>query len=78
MFYERTKHVGIKYHFIRNEIEDGEVEVLKIHTLKNPADMLTKCIPVNKFESALGYLKLVRGKVKIFLRRLNPSKCKFS
>lgn len=42
-----------------SEIEDGEVEVLKIHTLRNPADMLTKCIPVHKFEAASELLKVI-------------------
>ncbi|CAA7059281.1 unnamed protein product [Microthlaspi erraticum] len=59
-FHERTKHVATKYHFIRDIIEEGEVEVLKIHTSVNPADMLTKGIPVYKFEAALEFLKLLR------------------
>jgi len=41
-------------------IEEGSVEVLKIHTSRNPADMLTKGIPVQKFEAALEFLKLLR------------------
>ena len=59
-FHERTKHIAIKYYFIRDVIEEGEVEVLKIHTSRNPADMLTKGIPVQKFEAALEFLKLLR------------------
>lgn len=57
-FHERTKHVARKYHFIRDIIEDGEVEVSKIHTSRNPADILTKSVPVNKFVAALDLLKL--------------------
>lgn len=57
-FHERTKHVAVKYHFIRDVIEDGEVEVNKIHTSRNPADILTKTIPVNKFVAALDLLRL--------------------
>lgn len=59
-FHERTKHIAKKYYFIRDIIEAGEVEVHKIHTSRNPADMLTKGIPVNKFEAALDFLKLLR------------------
>ena len=58
-FHERTKHVARKYHFIRDIIEDGEVEVSKIHTSRNPADILTKTVPVNKFVAALELLKLI-------------------
>lgn len=59
MYHERTKHVDVKYHKIREVIESGDVEVLKIHTSRNPADILTKSIPVTKFRSALELLKLV-------------------
>ena len=59
-FHDRTKHVEVKFYFIRDIIEAGEVKVRKIHTSMNPADMLTKCIPVKKFEDALDILKLLR------------------
>ena len=58
MFHERTKHMAVKYSFVRDIVEEGEIEVLKIHTSRNPANMLTKCIPVQKFEAALELLKL--------------------
>ncbi|KAJ4902140.1 Uncharacterized protein Rs2_16091 [Raphanus sativus] len=54
--HERTKHVSRKLHFIRDIIEKGEVTVEKIHTSKNPADILTKAVPVKKFEAALRVL----------------------
>lgn len=44
MFHERTKHVAVKYNFIRDIIAEGDVEVVKIHTSVNPADMLTKVL----------------------------------
>lgn len=40
--HERTKHVSRKLHFIRDIIEKGEVIVEKIHTSKNPTDILPK------------------------------------
>lgn len=58
VFHERTKHMAVKYSFVKDIVEEGEIEVLKIHTSRNPADMLTKCIPVQKFEAALELLKL--------------------
>ena len=42
MFYSRTKHIDIRYHFVRDVIDDGLVSLLKIYTDANPADMLTK------------------------------------
>jgi hypothetical protein len=38
------------------------LKVVKIHTSINPADMLTKCIPVNFFDSALDTLKVIKRK----------------
>jgi hypothetical protein len=50
MFHARTKHIEIKYHYVRDEIEKGNLKVCKISTQNNPADMLTKPVPVAKFE----------------------------
>lgn len=58
--HERTNHISKKLHFIRDIIAKGDVKVLKIHTLKNPADMLTKALPVEKFEKALSTLGVVK------------------
>lgn len=60
VFHERTKHMARKRSFLSDIIEDSDIEIVKIHTSSNPVDMLTKCIPVNKFESALELLKLIR------------------
>lgn len=40
-YHSRTNHIDIKYHFVRDKIEKGEIEVLKVHTLDNATDMLT-------------------------------------
>eukprot|EP00253_Pinus_taeda_P027936 PITA_27936 len=41
-FHSKTKHIQLKYHFIRSVLEDGELKLEKIHTIQNPADMLKK------------------------------------
>ena len=43
-FHSRTKHIQLKYHFIRSVLEDGQLKLEKIHTSQNPADMLTKVV----------------------------------
>ena len=53
MYHERTKHIKIKYHFIRDIIGEGKVLVRKINTKENPADMFTKSLPVYKFKQCL-------------------------
>ena len=51
--HEKTKHIDIKLHFIRNEVSRGAVKMVKIHTDLNPADALTKVVPVAKFRTCL-------------------------
>ena len=41
VYHARTKHVDVKYIFLRDVLEDEDIEVKKIHTKDNPADMLT-------------------------------------
>ena len=50
MFHERTKHIDVRYHFIRGVIAKGDIKVCKINTRDNPIDMLTKLVPGAKFE----------------------------
>jgi hypothetical protein len=38
----RSKHINIRYHFIRDHILLGEVTVSKIHTSENRADQQSK------------------------------------
>lgn len=52
-YHSKTKHISVKYHFIRDIISQGEIAVKKVHTSENPADMLTKPLPITKFEHCL-------------------------
>lgn len=51
--HEKTKHIDIKLHFIRNVVSMGVVKMVKIHTDRNPADMLTKVVTTAKFKVCL-------------------------
>ena len=61
VFHKRTKHVARKFYFVRDIIESGEVDIQKIHTSQNPADILTKGVPVSKFKSALDLLRVLKA-----------------
>jgi hypothetical protein len=50
MFHERTKHIDIKYHYVRDVVARGKLQLCKISTHDNPADMMTQPVPVAKFE----------------------------
>ena len=50
MYHSRTKHIDVRYHWLRSVTEDKLMVLNKIHTDKNIADMLTKVIPSGKFD----------------------------
>ncbi|KAG8489021.1 hypothetical protein CXB51_017120 [Gossypium anomalum] len=53
MFHERTKHIDVRYHFVRDIIACGDIVVSKISNHENPTDMMTKSLPITKFEHCL-------------------------
>ena len=50
--HSKTKHIQLRYHFIRSVLEDGQLKLAKIHTNDNPADMLTKVVTREKLNSS--------------------------
>ncbi|KAG8473176.1 hypothetical protein CXB51_035117 [Gossypium anomalum] len=53
MFHERTKHIDVRYHFVRDIIARGDIVLSKIITHENPVDMMTRLLPITKFEHCL-------------------------
>ena len=51
MYHARTKHVDIRYHFVREKVEEQLVKMEWIAGGLNPADGLTKPLAKTKFES---------------------------
>ena len=49
VFHAKTKHIDVKYHFIRDVLEDKHMELVKVHTDDNPADLLTKGLASERF-----------------------------
>ncbi|GJW73718.1 putative ribonuclease H-like domain-containing protein [Tanacetum coccineum] len=47
--HSRTKHIEIRFHFIRDCYEKRLIEVIKIHTDSNVVDLLTKGFDVTRF-----------------------------
>ena len=58
VFHEKTKHLEIKYHFIRDQVSNDIVQVEKVSTDDNPADMGTKIVSYSKFKHCLNLLKI--------------------
>jgi hypothetical protein len=61
-YHSKKKHIDVRYHFVRDMIEDKKVLMLKVDTLKNIADPLTKFVSAEKFSwcrEAMGCFKLL-------------------
>ena len=46
----RTKHIDIKYHFIRDAVEAGKIKLVYCASEDMIADMLTKGLSIRQFE----------------------------
>ncbi|GJR95983.1 putative ribonuclease H-like domain-containing protein [Tanacetum coccineum] len=61
VFHSKTKHIEIRHHFIRDSYEKKLIQVIKIHTDHNVADLLIKAFDVSRFNfliASIGLLNL--------------------
>ena len=49
-YHKRTKHIDVRYHFIRDKFEDGSFSLSYIGTDEQLGDIFTKNLPKEKFE----------------------------
>ncbi|GJZ35493.1 ribonuclease H-like domain-containing protein [Tanacetum coccineum] len=61
VFHSKTKHIEIRHHFIRDSNEKKLIPMIKIHTDKNIADLLTKAFDF----WATTKVKTVNGEVQL-------------
>ncbi|GJS88313.1 putative ribonuclease H-like domain-containing protein [Tanacetum coccineum] len=59
VFYQRTKHIEIRHHFIRDANEKNLIQVLKIHTDENVADLLTKAFDGPRFNHLVVHIGML-------------------
>jgi hypothetical protein len=49
VFHDRSKHIEMKYHFIRDLVQKGAIKLQYIRTEEQIADILTKPLSFGKF-----------------------------
>jgi hypothetical protein len=57
VFHARTKHIEVHYHFVRERVLSGEVELQHVPTDRQTANIFTKSLGLDKlrqFSRALG------------------------
>ena len=60
MFHDRSKHIDIIYHFIRDYVQKGAVKLEYISTDVHEANVLTKSLPRGKhvhFRDKMGVVR---------------------
>lgn len=64
VFHDRSKHIEIRYHFIRECVENGKIQIEFVLSEEQLADVLTK---------ALGRVKLQEQRAKIRMVEFNET-----
>ena len=59
MYHSRTKHIDVRFHYVRDIVEKNIIVLQKIATADNPADMLTKVVGAAKFEHCLDLANII-------------------
>ena len=49
VYHVRTKHTDVRFQFVRELLDEGDIELQKVHTKENPVDMLNKVVLRVKF-----------------------------
>nr|GEU30399.1 copia protein [Tanacetum cinerariifolium] len=54
--HSRTKHIAVRYHFIKGHLEKGTIELYFVKTDYQLADIFTKALPADRFNYLVRYL----------------------
>ena len=60
MYHKRTKHTDVSITRYVWVMDDKVIDLVKISTKKNPADIITKIILVEKFRASLNFIKILQ------------------
>jgi hypothetical protein len=70
-FHMRTKHINLRYHFVREAMADKKIAMEYIPTFENVVDIFTKPLSKAKFSQFVRMLGLAIMKESVWVLRLN-------
>lgn len=56
----KTRHIELRWHYVRDQVSKAVVQIHKVESTDNPADLFTKALPLKplmKFKSMIGMAK---------------------
>lgn len=76
--HQKSKHIDIKHHFIREKVEEGVIDTKRVSTRDNIADILTKPLPRDVHAHQLEQMNIVSGGVAMAADSKNVSNKRFA
>ena len=61
VYHARTTHIDVRFYFVREILDEGDIKLLKIHTKENSAEMLSKVVSGVKFTHCEELLHILSG-----------------
>ena len=61
IYHVRTKHIEIQHHFVREKIQEKEIDLTYCNTIENVADIFTKPLGKMSFEVCRKQLGVVKN-----------------
>ena len=65
--HSKTKHIELRYHFIKDHILKGNIELIFVHTHEEIADVFTKALDSTKLNTFLHMLGMMNPDTQFFL-----------
>ncbi|GJT86064.1 hypothetical protein Tco_1067781 [Tanacetum coccineum] len=61
VMHNRSKHIDVRYYFLRDLVNDGAIELRYCNTLAQVADIMTKPLKVDRFEKLQDMIGMVKA-----------------
>lgn len=57
-FTKNSKHIEVHYHYVHEYVKENKINIIKVSTEENTADIFTKALCREKFERFISWMNL--------------------